>query len=250
MVILFLIVLLFTSSPKNQASACPACWAGYGSGDERFNKPLADLRILYEKEGRGALPVIRELAKSHDDPVVKDRAISYLVELEDKAIVPMLEDIITDLTKRVSFSSFGRDSLDFQRRLRAAHALGKLVGNSRCEEDFLDKAEFEKLIAQAAALEKEARARCLVQAVALYRGDFLRGVTAPSPAFEAWTAARRERLRALALDGPFAEAKEMVGGFFLLQNVTRDEALAWAHACPAAQWATVEVRALAPCYVA
>ena len=56
--------------------------------------------------------------------------------------------------------------------------------------------------------------------------------------------------RPLVLDGPFAEAKEMVGGFFLLQNVTFDEALAWAHACPAAQWATVEVRALAPCYVA
>lgn len=50
------------------------------------------------------------------------------------------------------------------------------------------------------------------------------------------------------LDGPFAEAKEMIGGFFLLQNVTRDEALAWAHACPAAQWCTVEVRALAPCF--
>jgi hypothetical protein len=50
------------------------------------------------------------------------------------------------------------------------------------------------------------------------------------------------------LDGPFAEAKEMIGGFFLLQNVTRDEALAWGHACPAAQWCTVEVRALAPCF--
>lgn len=50
------------------------------------------------------------------------------------------------------------------------------------------------------------------------------------------------------LDGPFAEAKEMIGGFFLLQNVTRGEALAWAHACPAAQWCTVEVRALAPCF--
>ncbi len=50
------------------------------------------------------------------------------------------------------------------------------------------------------------------------------------------------------LDGPFAEAKEMVGGFFLLQNVTRDEALAYAHECPAAQWCTVEVRALAPCF--
>lgn len=50
------------------------------------------------------------------------------------------------------------------------------------------------------------------------------------------------------LDGPFAEVKEMVGGFFLLQNVSRDEAIAWAHACPAAQWCTVEVRALAPCF--
>ena len=50
------------------------------------------------------------------------------------------------------------------------------------------------------------------------------------------------------LDGPFAEAKEMVGGFFLLQNVTREQAIALAHDCPAAQWCTVEVRALAPCF--
>lgn len=50
------------------------------------------------------------------------------------------------------------------------------------------------------------------------------------------------------LDGPFAEVKEMIGGFFLLQDVTRDEAVTFAHECPAAQWCTVEVRALAPCY--
>lgn len=54
--------------------------------------------------------------------------------------------------------------------------------------------------------------------------------------------------QAQVIDGPFAEAKEMIGGFFLLQNLTRDEALAWAHVCPAAQWCTVEVRALAPCF--
>ena len=53
---------------------------------------------------------------------------------------------------------------------------------------------------------------------------------------------------AQTLDGPFAEAKEMVGGFFLLQNVTREQAIALAHDCPAAQWCTVEVRALAPCF--
>ena len=50
------------------------------------------------------------------------------------------------------------------------------------------------------------------------------------------------------LDGPFAEAKEMVGGFFLLRCETREQALALARECPAAEWATVEVRKLGPCY--
>jgi hypothetical protein len=49
-------------------------------------------------------------------------------------------------------------------------------------------------------------------------------------------------------DGPFAETKEMVGGFFLLDCETRDEAVAIAAECPAAAWATVEVRELGPCF--
>lgn len=60
---------------------------------------------------------------------------------------------------------------------------------------------------------------------------------------------RRERGGAARLiDGPYAEAKEMIGGFFLLKDVSRDEAVAIAGRCPAAEWATVEVRAIAPCY--
>lgn len=54
--------------------------------------------------------------------------------------------------------------------------------------------------------------------------------------------------KAQVLDGPFAEAKEMVGGFFLVDCKTRDEALAIARHCPAAEWATVEVRETGPCY--
>jgi hypothetical protein len=50
------------------------------------------------------------------------------------------------------------------------------------------------------------------------------------------------------VDGPFAEAKEMIGGFFLLNVATRAEALAIAATCPAAEWATVEVRGVGPCY--
>jgi hypothetical protein len=51
------------------------------------------------------------------------------------------------------------------------------------------------------------------------------------------------------VDGPFAESKEMVGGFFLLDCATKEEAVAIAEECPAAEYATIEVRELAPCYV-
>jgi len=50
------------------------------------------------------------------------------------------------------------------------------------------------------------------------------------------------------VDGPFAEAKEMIGGFFLLTCESRAEAIAIAKECPAARWATVEVRELGPCF--
>jgi len=54
--------------------------------------------------------------------------------------------------------------------------------------------------------------------------------------------------KATLTDGPFMEAKEMVGGFFLLTCKTREEALEIAKQCPAAEWCTVEVREVAPCY--
>jgi hypothetical protein len=54
--------------------------------------------------------------------------------------------------------------------------------------------------------------------------------------------------KAQVIDGPFAEAKEMIGGFFLLNCRTRDEALGFAQQCPAAEWATIEVRETGPCY--
>ncbi|HAO31819.1 MAG TPA: YciI family protein [Candidatus Competibacter sp.] len=59
----------------------------------------------------------------------------------------------------------------------------------------------------------------------------------------------REGKRAV-IDGPFSEAKEMVGGFFLLDCDSREQAIAIAGECPAAEWATVEVRETGPCYLA
>ena len=54
--------------------------------------------------------------------------------------------------------------------------------------------------------------------------------------------------RQSVVDGPFAESKELVGGFFLLDCGTREQALRLAAECPAAEWATIEVREVGPCY--
>jgi len=50
------------------------------------------------------------------------------------------------------------------------------------------------------------------------------------------------------IDGPFAEAKEMIGGIFMLTCETREQAIAIAAECPVASLATIEVRELGPCF--
>jgi len=54
--------------------------------------------------------------------------------------------------------------------------------------------------------------------------------------------------KSVVRDGPFAEAKEMIGGFFLLTCDTRERAIDIARECPAAEFATIEVRELGPCF--
>jgi hypothetical protein len=44
------------------------------------------------------------------------------------------------------------------------------------------------------------------------------------------------------LDGPFAETKEQLGGYYLIEVPDLDAALDWAKRCPAARYGTVEVR--------
>jgi hypothetical protein len=43
-------------------------------------------------------------------------------------------------------------------------------------------------------------------------------------------------------DGPFAETKEQLGGFYLLECASKDEAVDWAAKIPGAQFGSVEVR--------
>jgi hypothetical protein len=43
-------------------------------------------------------------------------------------------------------------------------------------------------------------------------------------------------------DGPFAEAKEVVGGYWLIQVKSREEAIQWACRCPGSDNEVIEVR--------
>ena len=44
------------------------------------------------------------------------------------------------------------------------------------------------------------------------------------------------------LDGPYADTKEQLGGYFLIDAPDLDAALSWATRCPGSQHGTIEVR--------
>jgi hypothetical protein len=48
--------------------------------------------------------------------------------------------------------------------------------------------------------------------------------------------------KASVKDGPFTEAKEMIGGYWLIQARSKEEAVEWASRCPAGDGDTIEVR--------
>ena len=98
----------------------------------------------------------------------------------------------------------------------------------------------------------EAEGRALYERMLRFSADLRsRGLLRMSQSLKADANGARVQVRndtPSVVDGPFAEAKEMVGGFFLLECETRAQAVAIARECPAAQWATVEVRELGPCF--
>ena len=46
------------------------------------------------------------------------------------------------------------------------------------------------------------------------------------------------------LNGPYAEIKEQLGGYYLIEARDLDDAIAWAARCPGAAYGTIEVRPL------
>src|SRR5215212_10617340 len=72
------------------------------------------------------------------------------------------------------------------------------------------------------------------------RGAFVGG-EALQPTSTATTIRVRDG-QTLTTDGPFAETKEALGGYYLIEAADLDAALQLATACPGAKWGSIEVR--------
>jgi len=71
----------------------------------------------------------------------------------------------------------------------------------------------------------------------------IQGGNALKPTATATTVRVREGKR-LTTDGPFAETKEQLGGYYLIDVPNLDDAVHWAARCPAAMGGSIEVRPL------
>ena len=71
------------------------------------------------------------------------------------------------------------------------------------------------------------------------------GVHESSDRLQPTSSATTVRIRkgdALVTDGPFAETKEQLGGYYLIDVPNLDEAIAWAKKIPTAEYGSIEIR--------
>jgi hypothetical protein len=94
----------------------------------------------------------------------------------------------------------------------------------------LPEAEEQKLFAAYGAFTEEARAS----------GKMVDG--APLQGIETATTVRVRDGKRVITDGPFAETKEWLGGFYTFECATLDEAIDWAARIPGAAYGSIEVR--------
>jgi hypothetical protein len=75
----------------------------------------------------------------------------------------------------------------------------------------------------------------------LAQSGALRASEALQPVSTATTVQVREG-KTMVTDGPFAETKEQLGGFYLIEAADLDAAIAWAAKIPGALYGRIEVR--------
>jgi len=95
------------------------------------------------------------------------------------------------------------------------------------------------------ALDEAERQACYAESIALahdlHADGCFRGAAPLEPTALAASVRVREGRR-LVTDGPFAETREQLGGFFMIEAASPEEALAVAERIPMARKGTVEVR--------
>jgi hypothetical protein len=89
------------------------------------------------------------------------------------------------------------------------------------------------------------RAKCYEDSAAYARqleskGQYI--MSAPLHPTSMATSVRAAEGRRVVTDGPFAETREQLGGFFLIEAANLDEAIEIGKQIPAGQWGTVEIR--------
>ena len=78
---------------------------------------------------------------------------------------------------------------------------------------------------------------------ALQEAGVLRGSNRLRPSQTA-TRVKVENGKTQVLDGPFADSKEQLGGYYLIEVPDLDAAMSWTARCPGVYHGTVEVRAI------
>jgi hypothetical protein len=92
------------------------------------------------------------------------------------------------------------------------------------------KQDGDKMMAEYVTYTKE-----MVDAGVLRAGDALKPTATA-------TTVRVRNGKVATTDGPFAETKEQLGGYYLIDVPNIDEALKWASKCPSARNGSIEVR--------
>jgi hypothetical protein len=80
---------------------------------------------------------------------------------------------------------------------------------------------------------------------AMKKAGVIRGGERLRPTTDA-TTVRVKDGKTQVLDGPYAETKEQLGGYYLIDVPDLDAALSWAARCPGASTGTLEVRPIWP----
>jgi hypothetical protein len=95
------------------------------------------------------------------------------------------------------------------------------------------------------AISDDERAQCYQESAQLARqldanGQYL--AAAPLHPTSTATSVRRRDGKPIVTDGPFAETREQLGGYYLVEANDLDEAISIAGKIPAGKWGTVEIR--------